>query len=131
MTRRSAVPLVSRLSVYPIAMAEGLSLFDVANSKLSDAQKLSIEAHELLKEHLEGVRQETAAFEEITKTLKEVHFGCSVKLNVGGKIYKTTLSTLLKDPNSMLSAMFSGRHELKQDKEDGAYFIDRDGKLFR
>ena len=111
-------------------MAEDLSLFDVASSKLSDAQKLTIEAHELLKEDLERVRQERAAFEEITKTLKEVHFGRSVKLSVGGKIYKTTLSTLRKDPNSMLSAMFSGRHDLKKDEEDGAYFIDRDGKLF-
>lgn len=63
--------------------------------------------------------------------MAEHHFGRSVKLNVGGKIYKTTLSTLLKDPNSMLSAMFSGRHELNQDEEDGAYFIDRDGELFR
>ena len=112
-------------------MAEDLSLFDLANSKLSSAQKLTTEAHELLKEDLEKVRQERAAFEDLTKTLNEVHFGSSVKLNVGGKIYKTTLSTLRKDPNSMLSAMFSGRHELKLDDEDGAYFIDRDGKLFR
>ena len=111
-------------------MSEGLSSLDLANSKLSSAQKLTTEAHELLKEDLEKVRQERAAFEEITKALNEVHFGSSVKLNVGGKIYKTTLSTLRKDPNSMLSAMFSGRHELKQD-EDEAYFIDRDGKLFR
>ena len=112
-------------------MAEDLSSFDLANSKLSDAKKLTNEAHELLKEDLEKVRQERAAFEEITKTLNEVHFGSSVKLNVGGKIYKTTLATLRKDPNSLLSAMFSEQHELKPDEEDGAYFIDRDGKLFR
>ena len=31
----------------------------------------------------------------------------------------------------MLCAMFSGRFELKADEEDGAYFIDRDGELFR
>ena len=47
-----------------------------------------------------------------------MHFGSSIKRNVGGKIYKTTVATLRKDPNSMLSAMFSGRHELKQDEED-------------
>ena len=34
-------------------MAEDLSLFDVANSKLSDAQKLTNEAHKLLKEDLD------------------------------------------------------------------------------
>ena len=108
-------------------------MFDLANWKLSNAQKLTTEAHELLKEDVEKVKQERVAFEEITKTLNEVYFGsmAMVKLNVGGKIYKTTLATLRKDQNSMLSAMFSGRHELKKDEEDGAYFIDRDGKLFR
>ena len=87
----------------------------------------------MLKEDLEKVKKDRAAFEEITTMLinSEVHFGSSVKMNVGGKIYKTTLSTLRKDPNSMPSAMFSGRHELKRVEEDGAYFLDRDGKLFR
>ena len=69
--------------------------------------------------------------EEITKTLNDVHFASTIKLNVGGKIYKTTLDTLRKDPDSMLCAMFSGRFDLKADEDDGAYFIDRDAELFR
>ena len=89
------------------------------------------EAREFLKQDLGELRKKESAFQELTKILNEVHFNSTVKLNVGGKIYKTTLDTLRKDPDSMLCAMFSGRHELKQDKEDGAYFIDRDGKLFR
>ena len=111
-------------------MAEDLSSFELASTKLSDSQKLAVEAHELLMEDLEKVRQEKAAFEETTKLLNNVHFGKTVKLNVGGKIFKTTLNTLRKDPDSMLSAMFSGRYELKPDEEDGAYFIDRNGELF-
>ena len=110
---------------------QDLSLFDLACAKISQAQELMNEARELLKQDLDNVRQEKSAFQELTKILNEVHFSSTVKLNVGGKIYKTTLDTLRKDPGSMLCAMFSGRHELKQDKEDGAYFIDRDGKLFR
>jgi len=42
----------------------------------------------------------------------------------------TSTLTLTKDPDSMLSAMFSGRHALRQD-DDGAFFIDRDGTHFR
>jgi len=42
----------------------------------------------------------------------------------------TSTLTLTKESNSMLSAMFSGRHALRQD-DDGAYFIDRDGTHFR
>lgn len=53
-----------------------------------------------------------------------------VYLCVGGKKYQTSLDTLCKDQDSMLSAMFSGRHNLSKDLS-GYYFIDRDGKLFR
>ena len=53
-----------------------------------------------------------------------------VTLDVGGTKYRTTLSTLTKYPDSMLGAMFSGRHDLPQQK-DGSYFIDRDGEVFK
>ena len=59
-----------------------------------------------------------------TKTFEKI-----VTLNVGGSRYTTTLSTLTKYPDSMLGAMFSGRHALVQ-QEDGSYFIDRDGEAF-
>lgn len=52
-----------------------------------------------------------------------------VDLNVGGMLYSTTRTTLLRY-DSMLAAMFSGRHELKR-RADGRVFIDRDGELFK
>lgn len=51
-------------------------------------------------------------------------------LNVGGSLYTTTLSTLTRYPDSMLGAMFSGKHPNSTD-ENGHIFIDRDGALFR
>lgn len=53
-----------------------------------------------------------------------------IPLNVGGYSFVTTLSTLTKDKDSMLAAMFSGRHELDTDSE-GRFFIDRDGTYFK
>ena len=53
-----------------------------------------------------------------------------IKLNVGGHVFMTSTITLKKDPESMLAAMFSGRHALKQE-DDGSYFLDRDGTHFR
>ena len=52
-------------------------------------------------------------------------------LNVGGVIYTTTRSTLLKYPDSMLGAMFNGRHVPTGYDNQGNYFIDRDGYMFR
>ena len=60
------------------------------------------------------------------------YFPSIVKLNVGGQHFTTSLQTLTRDPNSMLAAMFSGRHEVQTThSEDGSFFIDRDGTYFR
>ncbi|KAI9266630.1 hypothetical protein BDA99DRAFT_506219 [Phascolomyces articulosus] len=53
-----------------------------------------------------------------------------VKLNVGGTIFETSLSTLRREEASLLATMFSGRHQLDPE-DDGSYFIDRDPKQFR
>ncbi|KAM7500008.1 hypothetical protein LguiA_024422 [Lonicera macranthoides] len=55
-----------------------------------------------------------------------------VRLNVGGKKFCTTVDTLTqREPDSMLAAMFSGRHTVFKDSEKGYIFVDRDGKHFR
>ncbi|XP_029142572.1 BTB/POZ domain-containing protein KCTD11 [Protobothrops mucrosquamatus] len=56
--------------------------------------------------------------------------GPLVTLNVGGKLYSTTLETLTRFPDSMLGAMFRGPQPALLDS-CGNYFIDRDGKTFR
>lgn len=53
-----------------------------------------------------------------------------IYLSVGGVKYETSKDTLCSDKDSMLSAMFSGRHSLICNSK-GYYFLDRDGKLFR
>jgi hypothetical protein len=53
-----------------------------------------------------------------------------IKLDIGGHSFTTTLTTLRRFPETMIGAMFSGRHELKKN-EAGSYFIDRDGTHFR
>src|SRR5690349_20873655 len=52
-----------------------------------------------------------------------------ININVGGEYFTTTRETLLKIPNTMLAAMFSGA--FKVEKIDGRYFIDRDGQYFK
>jgi len=52
-----------------------------------------------------------------------------VTLNVGGKIFATTRSTLTKDTKSMLSQMFSGEWESFKDM-NGCILIDRSPEYF-
>ncbi|KAJ6761731.1 hypothetical protein OIU74_024396 [Salix koriyanagi] len=55
-----------------------------------------------------------------------------IRLNIGGKKFCTTIDTLTqREPDSMLAAMFSGRHTVSEDPDKGYVFIDRDGKYFR
>ncbi|XP_038075771.1 BTB/POZ domain-containing protein KCTD6-like [Patiria miniata] len=53
-----------------------------------------------------------------------------VRLDVGGCQYTTTTSSLVRYPESMLGAMFSGRVPSARD-DHGAYIIDGDGPIFR
>ena len=53
-----------------------------------------------------------------------------IVLDVGGVSFATSRGTLTAVPDSMLAAMFSGRHKLAPN-EDGSFFIDRDPEYFR
>ncbi|XP_068677924.1 uncharacterized protein [Montipora capricornis] len=76
------------------------------------------------------LRKEAEAFDEVAKKLKHVHFSKTLKLNVGGQVFSTSLETMKKDSGSMFHAMFSERFDTKP-TEDGTYFLDRDGTHFR
>ena len=65
----------------------------------------------------------------IPQKLANVHFGENIKIDVGGRIFKTSLKTLRKEPESVLALMFSEKFDLKKE-DDGSFFIDRDGTVF-
>jgi hypothetical protein len=68
--------------------------------------------------------------EEKAQIARTQKFDTSIKLDVGGIHFTTSVTTLCRFPDSMLGAMFSGRHALPKN-EDGFFFIDRDGTHFR
>jgi hypothetical protein len=53
-----------------------------------------------------------------------------VPLHIGGHTFTTSRQTLTSVPDTYFESMFSGRFELTPDDDDGAYFIDRDGRRF-
>ena len=100
------------------------------NRGLADAENYIKEACEILQQEAARLHQEQEAIDAMSKKLEHVHFSSTINLNVGGHVFKTSVQTLTKDPNSMLAAMFSGKFEMKP-SEDGSFFIDRDGTHFR
>ena len=101
-----------------------------SHEALQEALDLMKKAYDIMKEQALDVRKEKEAFDSVAKKLEHVHFASTIKLNVGGQYFTTSLQTLTKDTGSMLHAMFSGRFDTKP-AEDGYYFIDRDGTNFR
>ena len=97
---------------------------------LVDAAKHIKEACEIFQREADRLHEEQESIDAISNKLDRVHFKSTVKLNVGGQHFTTSVQTLTKDPNSMLAAMFSGKFEM-QPSEDGSFFIDRDGTHFR
>ena len=100
------------------------------NQVLTEAENHIREACEMLQREATRLRQEQETIDSMSKKLEHVHFSSTVKLNVGGHNFTTSVQTLTKDPKSMLAAMFSGKFEMKP-SEDGTFFIDRDGTHFR
>ena len=96
----------------------------------ADAENHFRQACEIFEQEAARVRQEKESIDAMSKKLDQVHFSSTVKLNVGGQHFVTSVQTLRKDPNSILAAMFSGKFDTKP-SEDGSFFIDRDGTHFR
>ncbi|KAK3095708.1 hypothetical protein FSP39_017888 [Pinctada imbricata] len=88
--------------------------------------------HQDLKRERDAFEMERDHFHAELKRMSEMYKiqDGRIKLDIGGHQFTTSLTTLTRDPESMLAAMFSGRHQLKVE-QDGSYFIDRDGVHFR
>ncbi|BFZ10166.1 hypothetical protein BsWGS_13205 [Bradybaena similaris] len=137
------------LSLYSQLQSEQLS---IQQQKLSlEAQKKELEqrdgelaalqkrleedrsklVRECKKERDEIARKWQELKDEITR-MEEMHTiqKGRIRLDVGGNLFTTSRLTLTRDADSMLAAMFSGRHHVSQE-EDGTVFIDRDGTHFR
>ena len=57
---------------------------------------------EILESEKEKLSKEMEAFDAVAKKLKSVHFSKMLKLNVGGKVFDTSLETMKSDPGMYL-----------------------------
>lgn len=89
------------------------------SSDLCDSS--SFEAHEKSFDRTNGIPRAA----NLTLDNSPVH------LNVGGRVYTTSLETLTSHPNSRISKLFNGEIPVVLDTINHQYFIDRDGNYFR
>src|SRR4051794_17958915 len=78
-----------------------------------------------LERERERFEEEKAEWMAVHAKLQRTSVGSRVKLDVGGKVFATSLTTLLSQRGSFFEAAFGGRFEVKL-QEDGCFFIDRD-----
>ena len=88
-----------------------------------------IESTTAITKNFNELKAKEERFSEISRKIASINFESAIKLNVGGNVYETSLETLTKHPESLVTEMFSSRFNLKQ-SNDGCYFIDREGKHF-
>ena len=104
---------------------------NTAMDSMQKAQdKLNSRAMELDKSYAEMEAERSDWEDEKTMIANTQKFDTLIDLNVGGTRYTARLETLTRYPDSMLGAMFSGRHTLKKTAQD-EHFIDRSGYHFR
>ena len=110
------------------AVKESGTVDETRKELCSTEEKLNLFLN-LLDTNLKELDEATKNYKKVSTKLSNVHFGENIKINVGGRIFKTSLKTLRKEPESVLALMFSEKFNLKKE-DDGSFFIDRDGTIF-
>jgi hypothetical protein len=118
----------------PLLLSLGSSLSGTYMQVEAVARRKAEEISQRVEDHvrvdMDSVSKAWEQLEEAKSRVQEVgrQQESMIKLNIGGTFYTTSRHTLCKE-DSMLSAMFSGRHSMIKD-EAGAHFIDRSPKHF-
>ena len=107
----------------------GSEAVNEARNELCATEKKLISFLNLLDANLKFLDEATTHHEKMSMKLSNVHFGENVKIDIGGRIFRTSLKTLRRESESFLASMFSEKFDLKKE-DDGSFFIDRDGSLF-
>jgi hypothetical protein len=125
-----------------VSLEEGFNELKVEQQKArKESARLLAEAHEAaveaksdaqrVEETRRDVERDRAALEKEKAAMEKAHtFQTSkILLDVGGRKFSTSRTTLTSVPDTYLASLFSGRFALTTDAE-GSYFIDRDGRHF-
>ncbi|KAJ4458044.1 putative K+ channel tetramerization subfamily protein [Paratrimastix pyriformis] len=146
--RRSLSPRFTAMSQLATAAAAAATAAEVADpladfhesmetmlATISGSQERLLakkkEISDVLQKREEAFHAQVTRFEKLQREC-EKRFDLPeniITMNVGGRMFTTYKKVLLTQEDSMLAAMFSGRHPLSKGP-DGVPFIDRNPKIF-
>ena len=96
-----SVPSLAKNARWPREIQMILSTLQTKES-LPRSTASSRKFFDILNRETSRVRKEKEAFDDVAKKLEHVHFSKTLKLNIGGQLFTTSLETMKKDPGSML-----------------------------
>jgi len=106
-------------------------------AKMGEAQAKFKEVTDLMEKKKAELDAQQAEINEAKKELAEIGnkiyfvvISNPIRLNVGGQVFVTTLSTVTSIKGTFFEAMFSGQFNVKP-ADDGTFCIDRDPFVFR
>ena len=98
-------------------------------SATDDMNRLISSIKQNIEETVSVAANELNEWEQLKSNLAKTHLKGRVQLDVGGRIFSTTVSTLTSEKDTFFTALFSKQWEAEKD-DQGRIFIDRNGDLF-
>jgi hypothetical protein len=83
-----------------------------------------------MKEEKEKLEIENEKLRNQLQSFQKSKIGNKIKLNIGGKLFTTSLSTLTSEKNTFFTSMFGETFNTQPD-DDGEFFIDRSPQYFQ
>ena len=72
-----------------------------SDEAFEEVNKYIIGVYDILKQEANKVYKEREVFDDAANKLEHVHFSKMLKLNVGGHLFSTSLSTMNNDPGNL------------------------------
>lgn len=94
-----------------------------------DMNRLVASIKQNIEETVSVAANELNEWEQLKTNLAKTRLHGRVQLDVGGRIFSTTVETLTSEKDTYFTALLSKQWELEKD-EQGRIFIDRNGDLF-
>ena len=102
---------------------------DTIATAANDMNRLLTSIKQNIEETVSLAANELNQWEQLKTNLSKTQLAGKVQLDVGGRVFSTTVGTLTSEKDTFFTALFSKQWELEKD-EKGQIFIDRNGDLF-